>query len=825
MPVTLAHNEVRLNIDAGLATETLRVKPGADGLRNGDSWINAYPNLADALNASFDGDEVWVAAGTYKPSASDRSASFVARPGVKLLGGFGGFELDAELRNHATNVTILSGDIGVLNDSSDNSYHVVIAHTNALIHGFTIRDGRADGAAPDNNGGGILVQPSVKAPTILDCELRNNYALSRGGGIYSDGGPLIIRNTDFHDNEGRGGGGGLLVANATLTLDNADFVNNSTGNSGGAIFLDLVTATVTNSIFSGNSATGFGGAVITLSTEASFTLTNMTGNSALQGSALFQRFGALTVTDIVASGNTGGPLLFWEGSIELRRATIESNTGVGILMRQAQGSLVQCDIVDNRGATGAGIECNTSSPHIVNCRIAENVSSFRGGGLYISAASAPIIWNSEIVDNIAVEGAGAYLLEDAAPEFINCTIANNIASAVGGGIFATEFPRPTLRNSIIGDNHPTAIIAANGNLIRCLINGLSTAAHADVWVGAPEFVAQGNYRLKPTSPAIDRGDNSVVPADIYDVDDDGNTLERLPIDVGDLPRFLNRTEVQDTGVGVPPYIDLGAHELGDPGQMGDFVWHDVNGNGSQDLDEGGIEGVTIRLLDTDEAVLQTLVTDRHGYYRFDVPVGSFRLEFEPPAIFLFTERGLGGNANLDSDVSPSTGRTDLIAMGSGEARLDLDVGLINGPGLFTFTIPLDRGWNLIALPYEIINPSVTTSRLADLGLSGPFGWADGQYFRESAMSAKVGYFIHNARGPQTLTLFGPTPNLPRTTLTPGWNLIGIAGENEASLNSGSIFDPATPVLGSPAFRLDGEAFRSSFTLEPGKGYWLHRAAD
>ena len=88
-----------------------------------------------ALTAASSGQQIWVAAGTYKPTAgTDRTISFALKPGVGVYGGFAGTETALEQRDWRTNVTTLSGDL-LGNDSgpasiwnatmADNSFHVV----------------------------------------------------------------------------------------------------------------------------------------------------------------------------------------------------------------------------------------------------------------------------------------------------------------------------------------------------------------------------------------------------------------------------------------------------------------------------------------------------------------------------------------------------------------------------------------------------------------------------------------------------------------------------------------------------------------------------
>src|SRR5437867_4288640 len=69
----------------------LYVKQNTSGANNGTSWANAYTDLQSALAVASSGDEVWVAAGTYKPG-NIRDATFSPKNGVAMYGGFDGTE-------------------------------------------------------------------------------------------------------------------------------------------------------------------------------------------------------------------------------------------------------------------------------------------------------------------------------------------------------------------------------------------------------------------------------------------------------------------------------------------------------------------------------------------------------------------------------------------------------------------------------------------------------------------------------------------------------------------------------------------------------------
>jgi hypothetical protein len=67
------------------------VDADATGSNTGGSWEDAYTDLQSALGPASPCTEVWVAAGTYKPtSGTDRTATFALKSGVALYGGFSG---------------------------------------------------------------------------------------------------------------------------------------------------------------------------------------------------------------------------------------------------------------------------------------------------------------------------------------------------------------------------------------------------------------------------------------------------------------------------------------------------------------------------------------------------------------------------------------------------------------------------------------------------------------------------------------------------------------------------------------------------------------
>ncbi|MCX6035825.1 MAG: right-handed parallel beta-helix repeat-containing protein [Chloroflexi bacterium] len=240
--------------------------PSATGTGNCLSWMNAC-TLQTALAGAVSGNEIWAAAGVYKPTAgTDRTATFQLKVGVALYGGFAGTETERSQRNPAVNVTILSGDlngddVGFTNNY-ENVYQVVIGATAATLDGFIITAGNANGLYPNSFGGGMYNYSS--SPTLTNVTFSGNSAGQYGGGMYNHSGSPTLTNITFSGNSATYYGGGMYnEGNSKPTLTNVTFSGNSAThyghNGGGGIYNDYSSPTLTNVTFSGNSAQSGGG--------------------------------------------------------------------------------------------------------------------------------------------------------------------------------------------------------------------------------------------------------------------------------------------------------------------------------------------------------------------------------------------------------------------------------------------------------------------------------------------------------------------------------------------------------------------------------------
>jgi hypothetical protein len=68
------------------------VNKSATGANNGSTWADAFQELSAALPTAQHGDAVWVASGHYMPFIYGITNTFTMVSGVRLLGGFAGWE-------------------------------------------------------------------------------------------------------------------------------------------------------------------------------------------------------------------------------------------------------------------------------------------------------------------------------------------------------------------------------------------------------------------------------------------------------------------------------------------------------------------------------------------------------------------------------------------------------------------------------------------------------------------------------------------------------------------------------------------------------------
>ncbi|MCB0637809.1 MAG: gliding motility-associated C-terminal domain-containing protein [Lewinella sp.] len=434
------------------------VDASAAGANNGTSWANAYTDLQTAL-ANTNSGQLWVAAGTYYPttcnpcSAADRGMVFDLKDNVALYGGFVGTEVSLGQRNYTTNLTILSGHIGG-GGIGDNSQHVVRAlnvNNSAILDGFIVEGGNADGASgvDYNFGGGIAIDGSFSgnsSPAIRHCTIRDNTANGGGGmAVYCTAGGhsnAIIDDCTFDGNSSSinavSFGGAMIVIGSSgsqlgMQITGCTFTNNTTGSGGDGAAIgmtpsgSILNVLIDNCLFDNNAAADQAGAIYMRVTYDSF---NASQNNSVISNCTF-------------SNNTAGS----------EAGAIYDRASFGAV---AQVTYDNCQFLNNtagdyggalflRGSQMSSGEIGINQASFQDCTFDGNTTSTAGGAVAIYAwqdgICRPSFSNVAMTNNHAVDfGGGVYVYTEEAgivhPQFDNCSIDNN--TVAGGAVFPDE---------------------------------------------------------------------------------------------------------------------------------------------------------------------------------------------------------------------------------------------------------------------------------------------------------------------------------------------------------------------------------------------------
>jgi len=512
----------------------------------GASWAAAFPSLQDALNTVVEYpqfNEIRVAQGTYKPdqgigiTPGSRDATFQLINNVTVKGGYAGLaEPDPDARDIAAYPTILSGDLDgndiYLADPADlldeatraeNSRNIVTAtdcDRTAVIDGFTVTGGNADGPAEARKYGGGIYNGN---PTVSNCTIIGNSADTGGGGI------------SFYYAVHEEGG---LLTGCTVAGNAAP--------SGGGI---RGCAEITNCVINGNAATAYiaGGIYFGSSCETTITDTVISNNSA-------------------ATHGGGAYVGASESNVVFIRCTFVGNFAA-----------------ENGGALSVdGCTC-ASNALLDRCTIIGNSTDGGGGAIYTygysftSLSSCLLVGNSAAADGGAICDGGEY--DDGGSSIINCTFAHNTAAGYGGAVKFGGYTRRGrfLANSILWYNaDSTGQTGASSQVTGGETESLTmeycsiqnkTSGGIQIIDDNPLFLdADGpddlagneddNLRLEPDSPCINQGNNDHVQPDGNDLDGNSRILEGR--------------------------VDMGAYESSHPGEQARYDIIDLGTLGGEE---------------------------------------------------------------------------------------------------------------------------------------------------------------------------------------------------------------------------------------------------
>lgn len=421
----------------------------------GTTWLTAKRDLQVVINAAQIGDQVWVKAGTYLPThdpfgnaspANNRDKTFTLKNGVKIYGGFAGTETQLTQRNWKTNITILSGDLGILNTLTDNAYHVVIAiglSSTTVLDGFTITKGYA-------------TAPWQSFITVAGRQI-DRY---KGGGVYNSNAATTF-------------------SNCIIKSNSADCTDGNDDAWGAGVVNDNCSSAFNNCIFDSNSFLNGG---------SSF---------GVFGAGMLISSGASTITNCAFVNNSGGSGFF------------DASRGGGLYLSSGSTTITNCIFYNNTSQNGAAIACGGAGANvsaITNCTFANNTSSFAGTA-YSGFAKAVfrncILWNNAPTSSSVAGRDEIYSQESNTanqPSFLNCIIRDAVGSplsVVNTVVSNSLNNNPLFTNLADGDGGDNIFMTGDDGLrIQCGSPAIGTGSGV---------IPAADILTLPRSPVIDMG--------------------------------------------------------------------------------------------------------------------------------------------------------------------------------------------------------------------------------------------------------------------------------------------------------------------------------
>jgi hypothetical protein len=269
-------------------------------------------------------------------------------------------------------------------------------------------------------------------------------------------------------------------------------------------------------------------------------------SSLVRGGGMFVEGGAPKVANCIFENNEdwiagGGLFARFSAAPVITNCTFHNNTGNGLFISQGSGTVTGSVTFSGNGARG--VVASDSEVTVVNSVFTGNHSIGDGGAMYLNGGTTTAE-NLLFVNNTA-DGTGAVLfIDDIGPgvfRLTNSTIADN-----PNGAIVNSSSDVALANTILWENGPFEISDTTGLLAVSysdVMGGYTGPGNIDADPLFNDPVAD-NYQLLTGSPCIDAANGDLAPL----LDLNGNPRSDDPLSV-------------DTGVGNPPFTDIGAYEF------------------------------------------------------------------------------------------------------------------------------------------------------------------------------------------------------------------------------------------------------------------------
>ncbi len=246
---------------------------------------------------------------------------------------------------------------------------------------------------------------------------------------------------------------------------------------------------------------------------------------------------------------------------------------------------------------------------------------------------------------------------------------------------------PVLAAPILPPPGTTLYYSTSGNPCRGEVGGPTTACDPPDWSTAPPTPLSATRSFK-----VEFGSRVVGPYDFVEFDFTMSTPAGIPAGDAAFNSFAYQADRSDGLGSLAAEPQKSGVTLGScvAAALGDFVWVDLDHDGTQNDGPTGLNDVFVRLLlpgvdgiagTLDDVPLASAVTANGpggaaGWYAFPgLAPGSYFVCIAPPPTYILTAPNAGGDTT-DSDGDPATACAPVTVLDPGEQDPDNDFGLI-----------------------------------------------------------------------------------------------------------------------------------------------------
>lgn len=233
-----------------------------------------------------------------------------------------------------------------------------------------------------------------------------------GGGIYNNGGNLIILNSKIMDNHAILDGGAIFNEGGNLTIRNSILSNNGSEGPGGCIYSKNGSVKIFYSQLSANDTNSYPGALYNYDGDVKIYFSSISSNHGNHPGGAIHNRGHMTIHQCVLNGNYS-----------------ETAEGGGIY-NDAAGvmKIFFTRITENEASTSGGGIWNSGVMTIGLCSITENRAKEHGGGIYNDSEGVLKIISSRITDNSVLSGLGGGIYNNEGKlHLVHTRVADNIS--------------------------------------------------------------------------------------------------------------------------------------------------------------------------------------------------------------------------------------------------------------------------------------------------------------------------------------------------------------------------------------------------------------